>query len=265
MGRERLAMAAIAALAVWMFASAAIAAERVRLNVGFTPNRPGSATTVLVGFHIDTTTGVLPSPLTKVEVRLPRGMSLSTTTLGEVVCRPKEAIGKGGEGCPRDSVMGHGHALVAVPLGGVILSESVAITLAMGPPISNHTAVLFEADGMSPVAAEVFFEGELIEDSGIFGARLNTNVPIVPTVPDGPDAVVVSMKSSMGPLGVTYFRRSGHHLVKYHPIGMRIPASCPAGGFPFAAVFSFLDGSRVTTRKAVPCPQHGKRMGSPRG
>lgn len=256
MRRQQIAAGFITVLVVCMCAaSTTIAAETVRLSVGFAPNRLGATTTVLFGFRIGTTTGVLPSPLTKVEVRLPREMSLSTTTLGEVVCRPTEAIGKGGEGCPPDSVMGHGHALVKVPLGGVILSEPVSITMAMGPPISDHTAILFEADGVSPVAAEVLFESELIEDFGSFGARLNTNVPVVPTVPNGPDAVVVKMASSMGPSGVTYYRRSRGRLVRYHPVGMRIPERCPTGGFPFAAVFSFLDGSSVTTRKGVPCPR----------
>jgi hypothetical protein len=43
------------------------------------------------------------------------------------------------------------------------------------------------------------------------------------------------------------------------PLGMPFgvpatPSSCPRGGFPFVADFTFMDGTTATAKSNVPCP-----------
>jgi hypothetical protein len=44
----------------------------------------------------------------------------------------------------------------------------------------------------------------------------------------------------------------------YQPKGILLPRSCPRGGFPFSAQFTFLDGSTTSSQTTVRCPPHGR-------
>jgi hypothetical protein len=231
--------------------SHAEASQTVKLRVGFTPNHLGKSTTILVGFSIGTTSGRLPSPLTNFDLSLPRGMGFGTTTLGEQVCHPRQLEERGPPGCPPNSVMGRGEALVEVP---PVVKEEVSIEIFMGPATDHHTSLLFYADGKSPISAQLIFPGVLLANSGPFGAHLNTAIPVVPSVPEGPDVAVVRMQSGLGPRNLTYYRYLHGRRISYHPIGLAVPEKCPRGGFPFSAEFTFQDGTSASSSNTVPCP-----------
>jgi hypothetical protein len=230
------------------------AAETVKFGVGFSPNKLGVSTTILVRFHIGTTSGKLPSPVTNVDLRLPAGVGVGTSTLGLAICSPAVIELQGVEGCSPNSFMGFGRALVKVPIGPEIVEEPVSLTILMGPPSEGHTTMLFDAEGKSPVSATLVFPGVLLRDSWPYGAHLNTVVPLTPSVPGAPDAAVINMQSGIGPRSLIYSKHVNGKIVKYRPIGMAVPETCPKGGFPFSAIFSFQDGSTVTSSSAVPCP-----------
>ncbi len=249
---------------LWIaLASPVDAAPAVKLKVGFSPDKPGSSTTVSVGFTIQTQAGVVPPPLTEVEFQLPAGMGLGTTDLGERICTATVLELQGVSGCPSNSYMGLGEALVEVPFGPEILHESVKLAILMAPAIEEHTTVLFLAYGVTPVAAEIIFHGELLDATGPYGAVLHALIPLTPTLPGAPDAAVVRMRSTLGPKGVTYYKTSKGERIPFHPSGMVIPKMCPPGGYPFAATFTFLDGSTASATSAVPCKavrsRHGRR------
>lgn len=178
----------ILAGALWVaLASPADAAPAIKLNVGFSPDKPGLSTTVSVGFTIQTQAGVVPPPLTEVEFQLPAGMGLGTTNLGERICTVSVLELRGVSGCPSNSYMGLGEALVEVPFGPEIVHESVNLAVLMAPAIEEHTTVLFLAYGVSPVAAEIIFHGELLDATGPYGAVLHALIPLTPTLPGAPD------------------------------------------------------------------------------
>jgi hypothetical protein len=84
--------------------------------------------------------------------------------------------------------------------------------------------------------------------------QLVTNVPLVSSVPGGPDVSIVSIQSTIGPSHLTYYKHVHGRRVGFHPRGVSVPERCPHGGFPFAAQFAFQDGSQVAASTTVLCP-----------
>ena len=71
------------------------------------------------------------------------------------------------------------------------------------------------------------------------------SIPAIPTIPLEPDASTVSFSLTIGGAAVRK-----HH----NPNTVVLPSHCPAGGFPFAAEFTYEDGSTSSTTATVPCP-----------
>jgi hypothetical protein len=241
-------------LALGCLPASAQAAETVSLHTSFTPDRRGASTTIEFGFQIASTTGGLPSPLTHVDLHMPRGMNYVSTTLGLAICKPEALIRSGLKGCSPNSRLGYGSAIVKVPFGTDAGQEIPEIQALMGPPHEGNIVVLFYANGLSPVYAQIVFSGELLPGEGPFGANLSTNIPEIKSVTNGPPVSIISVNSTIGPSHLTYYKRVHGKQVGYHPQGVSIPLTCPRGGFPFYAEFTFLDGSKVPARSVVPCP-----------
>src|ERR1700727_936645 len=87
------------------------------LHASFSPDRLGASTTILFGFSVDTSDGLAPPPLTAMDLKMPAGLGYSTTTLGLAVCTPAIIEAKGLAGCPTNSRLGFGSAVVEVPFG----------------------------------------------------------------------------------------------------------------------------------------------------
>jgi hypothetical protein len=256
MGRLRLGAAIATCGAVLAFTGAARAAQVVALEAGFRPDELGTPTTIAFGFHVsDSTAGTVPSPVVGVDIYLPAGMGLATSTLGLAVCQPARLLELGINGCPANSRVGFGRALGELETEGEVVHEAAMVQSVLGPNLNHHEQLLFYVECEEPVSTELIFSGELRPSaSPDFSSSVNTSVPLVPTWPGGPNVAVTSFSSTLGPRGLTYLRHVGGHYVPFHPKGISVPSRCPAGGFPFLATLSFLDGSRVTARHVVPCP-----------
>jgi hypothetical protein len=242
-----------------LYASAPLdarAAQTVELETSFNPNRLGARTTLEFGFRINSTIPPqAPSPVTDVDLHLPAGLGLATSTLGLANCEPAALIAGGVNGCPANARIGFGSARVAVPSEGEPVQEEGSLTALVGPPNSEHLEVLFYAEGHSPVFAQLVFPGEVLNDNGPFSGRLDTAIPLIPTWPGGPDVAVTRMTSTIGPRGLTYYRHVRGGIVPFHPRGIAVPKRCPRHGFPFRVDIAFLDGSHQTATSAVPCPR----------
>ncbi len=236
-------------------ASGAQAAETVSLHTSFSPNRLGASTTIGFGFTIGSTTGGLPSPLTHVDLRMPKGMNYVSTTLGLSICQPEDLIKSGLKGCSPNSRLGYGSAFVEVPFGSQAGQEIPEIQALMGPPHEGNVVVLFYANGLTPVFAQIVFAGELLPGEGPFGGDLSTSIPEIKSVTNGPPVSIINVNSTIGPSHLTYYKRVHGKLVGYRPQGVSLPLRCPKGGFPFEAQFAFLDGSTVLAHSVVPCPR----------
>jgi hypothetical protein len=236
------------------------AGQTVTLESSFNPNRLGARTTIEFGFQVHSTVPHrAPSPVIDVDLHLPGGLGLATSTLGLANCEPAALIAGGVNGCPANAQIGFGSALVAVPAEGEPIEEEGSLTALVGPPNSEHLEVLFFAEGRTPVSAQLVFPGEVLSDSAPFSGRLNTSIPLIPTWPGGPDVAVTRMTSTIGPRGLTYYRHVDGKIVPFHPRGLAVPRRCPQGGFPFRADLFFLDGTSQSATSSVPCPHRPSR------
>jgi hypothetical protein len=255
MSRPRL-LTAIVSVLVCALAPAAAGAtsEQASLHASFSPDRLGAPTTISFGFNLSTTEGAAPPPLTGLVLRIPAGMNYTTTTLGLAICQPAALLARGLAGCSPNSRLGFGTAFVEVPFGVGSGHEIPEIQAVSGPSPDGNLVVLFYANGLFPVSAQLVFSGEVLPDTGHFGSQLQTTVPPVSSVPGGPNVSIVSVQTTIGPSHLTYYKHVHGRRVAFHPRGVAVPERCPRGGFPFAAEFTFSDQSRASADTTVPCP-----------
>lgn len=252
------ALACVAALGCAP-AGARAEAEQATLRASFSPDRLGASTTIGFGFHLQTASGLAPPPLTGVVLHMPAGMNYTLTTLGLAICQPASLLARGLAGCPANSRLGAGGALVEVPFGTGSGHELPEVQAVVGPSHEGNMVVLFFANGQFPVSAQLIFSGEVLPDHGTFGSQLSTAVPLIPSVPNGPDVSIVDVHATIGPAGLTYYHRVHGRLRPFHPLGIGVPERCPRGGFPFSATFGFQDGSGASAATTVPCPPRRRR------
>lgn len=233
--------------------SLAVTAQSVKLKVAFQPDKPGARTTIRLGFHITGPGGAPPSALTSLELRMPENMGLATTTLGQANCYPHPLIEDGLKGCSENARLGFGDAVSVVPLRHHPIYARASLTVLMGPPQVNHVQILFFTETLTPVFATFVFPGVLREDVSPFGDRIDTTIPLVEPWPEGPDIAISSFESTIGPLHLTYHRQVSGKWIAYRPHGLLIPERCPRGGYPFAAVLGFEDGTTTEALAHVPC------------
>ncbi len=251
-GRSLLAGLAVAVAALCL-SSAAYAEPSVSLGASLSPDRLGARTTVALSFQIGAPSGEIPPALTEAEVRYPANLGFALSGLGLAVCAPVTLEVAGTSGCPANSLMGRGEAVAELRFGAQLVSESAGISIARAPDEEGHLALLLYVSGPSPVNTQILSPAQLLPASGPFGGRLNIQLPLIASVPGAPYLAIVRMRVTLGPQGLTYFERLGGQTLAYRPKGILLPTRCPRGGFVFAGVFTFADGSRVATRTAVPC------------
>ncbi len=238
------------------------ATPSAKLNATFIPERLGQATTLEFAFSFTAPAGQVPPPLTQIELRYPDNLGLGLSGLGLATCTAETLEASGPSGCPPDSVMGYGAALTGIVLGSTIITESAPITILRSPDQEGHLAVLFSAEGTTPVDTRIVFPGLLLPAPAPFGGLVSIGVPLVPTLPEAPYISVIRLHATIGPEKVTYYEQAGGRTLAYRPKGILLPNSCPRRGFPFAAQFRFLDNSVASAQTAAPCPGHGRRSAS---
>jgi hypothetical protein len=248
----------VACTYVWLTTTAGATPEpepTAKLSAALTPERLGRGTTIIFGFTIATTTGQVPSPLTALNLYYPNNLGLGTSGLGLETCSAATLEVDGPEGCPSQSQMGYGKGLVEIPFGPEILQETTQTMIFMAHVHEGRLGLLFYANGHSPVSAQIVFHGLVLPANRPFGGDLATTIPLVTTLPGAPNAAVVQLRSTIGPLHLTYYEHTRGRYRPYHPRGIVLPRTCPHGGFRFAASFSFEDGTQTSAHTTVPCPQ----------
>jgi hypothetical protein len=224
-----------------------------RLRVAFVPDTPGARTTVELSLRVYGERGQPPPPMSSMTLRLPAGMGIATTTLGEANCAPAALIAAGLSGCSANALLGFGTATAIVPVSPGEVVEHATLHALMGPPRETRVEVLFYVEASGPVFAQLVLPAVLAEDRPPYGERLQTSIPLVEVWPEGPDLSLRSIEATIGPLHLLYHRRAGSKTVYFRPRGVRIPRRCPRGGYPFAALLSFAGGARTSAEYRVPC------------
>jgi hypothetical protein len=255
----RAAAALLAFVVLGCLPAPARATETARLNIGFSPYRLGSGTTVEIALNLGVagTPGGLPAPVTSFDLQIPADLELIGSSLGLAICKPQALLASGPAGCSPNARLGFGTAQINVPVGPEPVSEPAMIEAEMGPPVGEEVSVLLYADAQAPVAAQLIFPGVLFEGAGAQG--LNTSVPPIPTVPGASDASMLSMSLSLGPNHLTYYEKLHGRTVAYRPQGISLPAKCPRKGFRFVSNIAFQDATTVTASSTVACPPSRRR------
>ena len=187
----------------------------------------------------------VPSQVRHSVLRIPAGMSLDIPSLR--ACSAARLRAHGPKGCPAQSQIGSGHALAETHAGSQITTEEVELHAFLGPPDNLQPTFEIFAQGYTPLDEHVVFTGKVMSASAPYGEELELSIPPVPSLPLEPDASIVTFSLTVGAGRGTRTPPHGQSTVS-------VPRRCPAGGFPFAAQFTYADGSDGEALARVPCP-----------
>jgi hypothetical protein len=243
----------VAALA--LFASPSQAEQSASLRVTFTPEHLGKNTNLAFDLRIKAPPHRVPAPLIALDLRYPDELGLGASGLGLATCTRATLELIGPAGCPADSRMGDGEALAEVPFGPEILRETARVSILRAPEGNGRIALFLNVEGWHPVLTQDVLAGVLLPGPRPY-ETIHIDVPLVESLPEGPDVAVVQLRASLGAHGLTYYEQVHGKHVPYHPQGILLPPRCPHGGFRFTAILSFEDATKTTARTAVRCPKH---------
>jgi hypothetical protein len=237
-----------------------MAEQTATLRAAFAPERLGAPTTIYAGFRIRSIPVGSSMPLTNVSLFLPSEIGLATSGLGLENCLLSRLEELGAEGCPSDALMGRGEATAEIPIGRERILERALVEVFSGRVQDGRLTLLLYANEQSPFSGQVVFPATVVPAAAPYGEGINTVMPLVPTLPGAPDLAVTQFQIALGttvsgPDHFVYYRSlSGRH-VAYLPSGLLLPPTCPRGGFPFNAMFTFADGSSTSAHTTVRCPR----------
>lgn len=245
--RTATATAGARAVAVALIACAALAAPahaetHATITPALSPDRLGAKAALTFTIRYAGGAFGVPLPVRRSVLRLPAGMGLEIPHLRS--CNPARLRARGASGCPAQSKIGSGHALVEVHAGTLTLTEEVVLGAFLGPPQNLEPTFEIFAQGYTPLDERMVFTGTVLPDIAPYGEQLVLSIPPIPTLFLEPDASIASFSLTIG--------ASKHRTHNTNTV--LVPSTCPAGGFPFAAEFTYADGSSdVATAKAL-CP-----------
>jgi hypothetical protein len=185
----------------------------------------------------------VPSPLRRSVLRLPAGMSLAVPHLR--ACSAARLLARGSNGCPARSRLGAGDALVEARAGSQAILEKVALWAFLGPPENLQPTFEILALGYTPLQERVVLGGTVLSAGAPYGETLVMSIPPITTLPGSPEASILAFSLTVGAAHIGRGRDSNAILT---------PSTCPAGGFPFAAEFTYADGSVGQALARIPCP-----------
>jgi hypothetical protein len=241
------------------FCTAAQGQTTAKLSATFVPNKLGRRTTLEFGFSFSAPAGQVPPPLTSIQLRYPNNLGIALSGLGLATCNAATLEKSGPAGCPSNAVMGYGIVLTGVVIGTTVITENATITILRAPNAEGHLALLFYAEGTTPVVTSTVFAGLLLPASSPFGGLVSIGVPLVTTLPGGPYVSVINLRATLGPRKVLYYEKISGQTLAYRPTGILLPPTCPRRGFPFSAEFTFTDSSHANASTAARCAAHKGR------
>jgi hypothetical protein len=183
----------------------------------------------------------VPSPVSRLVIKLPAGLSLDIPSLAS--CTATRLRARGPRGCPAQSKIGAGQAFAKVRAGSQIITEHFAMWAFLGPLLGNQPTVEMLGQGLTPFEERMVITGTILPDHSPYGEALVMSIPPIPTLPLEPNASIVNFSLTLGASRRTH-----------HANTVVVPSVCPAGGFPFAAEFTYTDGSTGSVLTAAPCP-----------
>jgi hypothetical protein len=216
----------------------------VTMRPSFLPDRLGASTTFTLAFRFSGGEEGVPAPLSGMVVRMPAGMRIDLRGVG--TCGLARLRRRGAAGCPSRSLVGRGRALLEVHAGSQTIGEESTIWIFRSPNRGNRPTFAIFGHGETPLDESATSTAILQPDRLPYGSKLTISVPPIPTLVYEPDASFSSLSVTMGRVGRSPRAHAAGAIV--------LPSSCPPGGFPFAASFTFADQSTASATATVPCP-----------
>lgn len=242
-GQIVICAAACAALLLASEAAPAGAETSATIAPSLSPNRLGAKGALTIAIQYAGGEFGVPAPVRRVRLRFPAGLSLDIPKLRN--CTGARLRATGVNGCPKQSQIGSGRALVESHTGAETIFENVVMRAFLGPPQNLRPTFLILAQGFTPIDHSVILNGTVRPVGTPYGEELAMSVPPIPTLPTEPDASIATLSLTVGSVQ----RRRSHSANT-----VRVPSRCPAGGFPFSAEFTYADGSGGSAQAAAPCP-----------
>ena len=185
----------------------------------------------------------VPAPVLRAVLKFPAGLSLDIPELRS--CSATRLETQGASGCPAQSKIGTGHAVTKTYLGTQLTMENVSLWAFLGPLRNLQATVEILGEGYSPFGEQLVLSANaLATDRAPYGEGLELSIPPIPTVPSGSDVSIVTFSLE---IGTSKPRGPDANAVL-------VPSRCPAGGFPFAAEFTYAGGVTGSALATVPCP-----------
>ena len=224
-------------------ASATQSSTTATITPTLSPDRLGAEGALQLTINYSSSEAAVPLPVSSSVLRFPAGLGVEIPHLRS--CSLSRLRAQGPKACPPQSLLGHGHAVAEAQAGSQIVSEGIQLTLFVGPFHNLQPTFEILGRGYTPFDEQVVLTGTVRPDNPPYGEDLVLSIPPIPTLPLEPDASIVSMSLTVG----TAKPR--------HPITVNtivVPPSCPTGGFPFAAEFTYADGSTSSALSDAACP-----------
>lgn len=224
-------------------ASAGPSSTTATITSTLLPDRLGADGALQLIIRYSSDESAVPLPVSRAVLRFPVGLGVEIPHLRS--CSPTRLRVHGPSACPTQSLLGRGHAIAETQVGSEIVSEGIDLTLFVGPFHNLQPTIEILGEGYSPFNERVVLSGSVRPDNPPYGEDLVLSIPPIATLPLEPDASIVSMSLTIGTVKPR------------HPITVNtivVPPSCPAGGFPFAAEFTYADGSTGSALASAFCP-----------
>lgn len=210
----------------------------------FTPDQLSAKGALTLSLDYSALETAVPSPMRRLVVMLPAGLGLNIPMLRS--CSPTRLQSRGVSGCPAQSKIGSGHALIEADAGSQLITESITLSIFLGPLQGFQPTFEVLGQGYTPLLKRIVLSGTVTPGRLPYGEQLVMSIPPIPTVPLEPDASVAELTLTVG---------TNAHRLAGDANTIVVPPTCPAGGFPFAAETTYADGLTGSSFAMAFCPQ----------
>jgi hypothetical protein len=251
--RARVLLATLLLCTCLLLAAVAWAADTLIVHESFTPDRLGAPTNLSITARFASSTGIPPSPITKLTLYAPAGLGIDARGAG--TCTTTKLEEHGPSGCPPDSRAGFGGGVGLLELPKAIIREPYTLDFFFAPSEHGHLALLVYASGVAPVPVELVVVAKEVPAPKPYGLGFSVEIPPVSTIPGASLASIESAFATFGAANVAYYEKVHGRRTLVHLRGMVAPKSCPRGGFPTEGIIAFADGTTLTVNPTIPCPR----------
>jgi hypothetical protein len=130
--------------------------------------------------------------------------------------------------------------------GSQLIAENITLWVFLGPLQNLQPTSEVLGEGYTPLAERVVLTGTVLASHAPYGEELVLNIPQIPTLPLEPEASIITLALTVG---------TSKHRLTHEANTVVAPGRCPAGGFPFAAEFTYADGSTGSALATALCPR----------